>query len=250
MNQQTIQQLNQINQDFYLEVANDFHRTRQHYWPGWHILTPLLEKENITSTLDVGCGNGRFAIYFKDELKPPNFKYHGIDNNEHLLSLAKERLSKEGVQADFEQVDLVDRLIQGQSITSQIQTYNLVTAFGLFHHIPSFELRKKLLENLVQMLDPNGLLIITFWKFLDDLRLKRRVIDPTYLKLDPELLEPHDYILDWKRGVTGYRYCHLVDEQEEHELLQNLDLEIVTTFRADGPTNNINKYLALRKKRE
>ena len=250
MKQQTINQLNQINNTFYQEVANDFHRTRQHYWPGWHQLTDLLKQSQPTSILDVGCGNGRFGLYLKHEPQLNSIKYIGLDSNDQLLSLAQKRLTKEEINNQLIQTDLVEQLIQDQPLAQLDSDYDLITAFGLLHHIPSFELRKKLLTQLAGKLTQNGILVITFWRFLDDLRLKKRVVDPSYLNLDPSELDEHDFILDWKRGVTGYRYCHYVDDQEEALLLQDLGLEQLMQFKADGPTNQVNQYLALRKKKE
>lgn len=34
----------------------------------------------------------------------------------------------------------------------------------------------------------------------------------------PGAPEPGDYLLDWKRGGQGLRYCHLVDEAEVERL--------------------------------
>jgi SAM-dependent methyltransferase len=245
----TIDQLNQINQTFYQRVANDFHRTRQHYWPGWHQLTPMLAQAQPQSVLDVGCGNARFALYLAQEPKLTELEYLGLDNNQQLLSLAETRLGQEKLSHQLIQTDIIDRLIQGQPLIEPTNSFDLVTAFGLFHHVPSFELRQQLLTQLAQHLKPDGLMVITFWKFLDDLRLKKRVVNPLHLKLNPDELDEHDYILDWQRGPISYRYCHYIDDREEEALIDGLNLELVTRFRADGPTDQVNQYLALRKKK-
>ena len=45
-----------------------------------------------------------------------------------------------------------------------------------------------------------------YLKVLDSLKKIKQ------LKLDLEQVEPNDFILDWKKGMTGYRYLHLFDK--------------------------------------
>ena len=40
----TIKQLNQLNQDFYNTIADDFSDTRQYFWKGWR---HLLENKEV-----------------------------------------------------------------------------------------------------------------------------------------------------------------------------------------------------------
>src|SRR5690606_31558787 len=97
---------------------------------------------------------------------------------------------------------------------------DVVTAFGLIHHLPSFELRQQLVEALLNLIRPGGVLILAAWQFMTVERLKEKVINPQTLSLNPADLEPRDYILDWERGAHSYRYCHWVTPEELQQLLQ------------------------------
>ena len=58
-------------------------------------------------------------------------------------------------------------------------------------------------------------------------------------------VEPHDYLLDWRRGEHALRYCHYVDDAEHAALIAATGLTEITTYRADGRTNDMNRYSAL-----
>src|SRR5579859_6490384 len=101
MTSQTIRRLNRLNQQFYGQVAADFSQTREQPWSGWQQLIPLLQQKKPHSILDLGCGNGRFGEFLQKHLS--DFRYHGIDNNENLLQIAKSHLPN----ATFSQIDIV-----------------------------------------------------------------------------------------------------------------------------------------------
>ena len=60
----------------------------------------------------------------------------------------------------------------------------------------------------------------------------RLVLSPRTLK--DSQVEPGDYLLDWRRGGRGLRYCHLVDADEVQHLACASGLVVVDTVRAGG----------------
>ena len=246
MDKNTIIQLNQLNQLFYQTVAKDFSQTRSQAWPGWQRLLPYLEQANPGrqpwSVLDIGCGNGRFAIFLAEQLQP-TFHYWGIDNNQSLLNIAQTRLKSTSLDFQLIKLDLVDQLLTDQPWPVNPQsTPLLITLFGVMHHLPAQQLRIKLLKQLSD-LDPNSRLIFTTWQFSSDPKLKQRLIDPHQVNLEPGQLEPHDYILDWRSKPTAYRYCHDFNQTEIDQLLANSNLELVATYQADGQSGLLNRYI-------
>ena len=66
--------------------------------------------------------------------------------------------------------------------------------------------------------------------------------------LEKKDLEKNDYILDWRRGIFAYRYCHLTDEKEVEKILTKADLEIIAEIAADGKSQNLNHYYICKKR--
>lgn len=249
MKQTTIQQLNDLNRTFYQETAAEFDVSRQSFWSGWYKLKQHVSELSVDQlkVLDVGCGNGRFGQFLSQTFPNLSIAYTGIDSSAELLERAEQTLPSLPAQTAFQHIDLIDQLLAQQEILSG-QTFDLVVAFGLFHHIPSSKLRSALFQQLSELLAPNGLLAISFWQFLNSTKLRERTIDPATVQIDPGVLEENDFILDWRAGEKpAYRYCHYTNNQEEIALLKQIDLHVIDEFFADGATNNLNHYLLLKK---
>src|SRR4051812_30515699 len=116
MDTETINRLNAINRAFYTTVADDFDQTRGAAWPGRQRLLPYLPLP--LSVLDVGCGNGRFALFLHDNLAAgqprhnadaPLLSYHGLDSNPALLAHAHNALAgKTSLSVTLEERDVVE----------------------------------------------------------------------------------------------------------------------------------------------
>jgi tRNA (uracil-5-)-methyltransferase TRM9 len=249
--------LNNLNSQFYKSVAQGFSDSRNFYWQGWEKTLPFLQKLETSNkdlkVLDIGCGNGRFAKFLREKLSH-DFSYLGLDNSPDLLKIARNDFKKlEAKNILFENFDLIESLLEGKKVASG--NFDAVVLFGVLHHIPSFVLRQKLFSNLEKILNPNGVIIITAWQFLDNPKLASRLINPIQANLNEKDLEENDYILDWRRNQEGtppltkkpLRYCHLTTDEEMNELLQNLNLKITKKFKADSKTSNLNQYYILEK---
>lgn len=228
----TVTLLNQLNQRFYQITATDFDATRQRPWDGWYRCLPYIKNiaHKPLRVLDVGCGNGRFATFLADE-GVSDFHYTGIDFDEALLDHAQQRLSEAGIAFRLETRDILQ-----QPFGDDGSHFDLVVMFGVMHHIPAYENRRLMLGQLVNQLADGGLLMVTAWAFMDHEKLSQRVISwnseavpEAYRNLD---IEPHDYLLDWKRGQHALRYCHHVDVTEQARLLA--DFSVHEIFAADA----------------
>jgi 2-polyprenyl-3-methyl-5-hydroxy-6-metoxy-1,4-benzoquinol methylase len=242
----TIRQLNQLNQQFYQTVAESFDKSRQYFWQGWAQLEPYLEKlqenQKQLTVLDVGCGNGRFAEFLLE--KKLQFNYVGVDNNQKLLSIAAKNLTKTKIKFELKKIDLVEELLSGTLSQNFEKKFDLIVAFGILHHIPSFELRLKFFQELATLIKPPAYLITTAWQFALENRFSNRVIKPNAINLDPRDLEKNDFILDWRKGQRAFRYCHFVDENEVEKIDKSLkSLKLEKTFLADGKSGKLNRYL-------
>lgn len=243
MSPETILKFNRINQKFYQQVAQPFHKTRERPWSGWQRLLPILEKKRSTTlnVLDLGCGNGRFGLFLAQSLPSLTINYTGIDSNTELLSLAHTALDQRVNSLQLIKADLVSDLLESHTPIYFDQHYDLVVAFGVLHHIPSFQLRRTLIKQAEQLCSPGGYLVFTAWQFLTDTKLAEKIIDPKLFDIDPTLLETHDFILSWERDVTAYRYCHFVNEAEIKQLFT--PPTGLRLFKADGKSHQLNIYV-------
>lgn len=264
MDEATIKRLNQINRDFYLATADAFDESRGALWPGWDRLLPYLP--STLSVLDLGCGNGRFGRFLADRLGASAVSFHGIDNNSVLLQRARDSLSdlpnlvlehrdifapmfgpdqrrSQNVEVSGG-ADSPLHLGEGQGVRFDFQRRaTLVVLFGILHHIPGLEQRRDLLHSASLWLAPGGILVFTCWRFMEYERFRQRIVPwPDDLR---DQVERGDYLLDWRRGNPAVRYCHYVDDAEQADLVAASGLSEIDTYRADGESNDMNRYAIL-----
>ena len=235
MKRSIIQRLNQINRDFYRVTAGEFAATRQVAWLGWQRMLDDIELP-IRLVLDLGCGNGRFALFLAAQ-QTQDFAYYGVDNNADLLAIARGQFAgKPRIQAELIEHDVI--LAGAPRLRAE-----LVVLFGLIHHVPGFQHRRDLLASAAECVLPGGYLAFAAWRFFEQERFRRRIIPWG----DDIKVEKHDYLLDWRRGERALRYCHYVDDDEHARLVEATGLSVVADFRADGAEGDLNRYTVLQR---
>lgn len=248
MQQETVLKLNHLNHQFYELVADSFDNTRQAAWKGWSQLVPLLElqtKQKLISVCDLGCGNGRFAAFLEEVIPGKVSHYSGFDQNTALLKKAVQNRGDSQTKYSFSELDVVQSTLDE---TLHIPTdTNLVVLFGVLHHIPSFELRKKLFQLLSDQLKHGAVLVVSCWQFAQSDRFQTKFL-PTPTDIPQSELEKEDYFLGWQDHPTAVRFCHNIDLREAQQLLSATKLHVKNTFTADGKTDNLNLYLVLEKR--
>jgi len=183
--------------------------------------------------LDLGCGNGRFGEFLvKNDKK---IEYTGVDNSQYLLDEAKQKLP----QAKLINQDIL------KSINIQ-KKFDLICLFGVLHHVPGKEIRLKLLKGISKLLTDGGLLVFTNWNFSQFKRFNSYVIPFEKAGLKKSDMEEGDYILDWKKGVTAFRYCNLMPGSELEQIKKDLGLKLVDEYLADAKSGQGNKYVILK----
>ncbi len=149
------------NRESYNAIAPDFDVARQTAWPEFNLLAPYIKEGS--RVLDIGCGNGRLLKFIQNsKLKIQN--YHGVDQSEELIKIAKKNnpplcppLTKGGNGGvDFQVADVFD-------LPFQDGEFDAAAGIAFFHHIPSKELREKVLTEIYRVLSPGGILFLTNW---------------------------------------------------------------------------------------
>lgn len=237
MKPSTVHQLNTINTHFYEIVGQSFDETRQQPWEGWQHVVEIVKTQytdqSAVSILDVGCGNGRFGEYIQSQLTTHTISYVGIDSNQFLLDQAQTKLPT----AHFYHKDIIE-----EDIKLDMHSFDVIVLFGVLHHVPSQEIRKKLLLQLTKVLNPDGLCVATAWQFDTQRNLFERSKEIAST-IDIKELEEGDYLLDWRRDTNAVRYCHLYSEQELTELFDSVHLTKVLSYLADGKNHKSNLYV-------
>lgn len=235
MRPSTIERLNQINRDFYSATAAEFDATRQTAWRGWERLIAEIDMP-VESILDLGCGNGRFALFLAAR-QAQTFRYIGVDSSAELLAHARRHL------AEIAKLDAT--LVESDLVLGELPRHSaqLVALFGLIHHVPGFARRRALIASAAGCVLPGGYLALAAWRFYEQERFRRRIV-PWGGDI---AVERHDYLLDWRRGQRALRYCHYVDDREHAELIAASGLAVIADYREDGAEGDLNRYTVLRK---
>jgi SAM-dependent methyltransferase len=239
MDRTTIDRLLALNRGFYAAFADQFADSRTLSDPALTSILPHIPAQ--AKVLDVGCGNGRLAVLLDRER--PGATYVGVDAVPELIAVAREQAAELGnISPEFHVVDIVQ---PNWSLVIGSLFLDTVVCLAVLHHIPSFDLRLQVVREMRRVLAPCGTVLLSTWQFLDNERMRRKLVDWSEAGIPQEALEPGDHLLDWKRGGRGLRYCHLVDEAEVGRLAAESGLRVCETFRAGGREGDLSLFAVL-----
>ena len=247
MDHTIVERLLSLNREFYAAFARSFAGSRPVSDPGLTCILPHIGC--CAKVLDVGCGNGRLALLLDQER--PDVTYLGVDAVPEFIEIARAKTARlDAISAEFRVADLAQpgwsrALADGGRRTAVDARFDCVVALAVLHHIPSFDMRARLMRDLFGLLETDGCLILSTWQFLGNARMRRKIVDWGEAGISEEELEPGDYLLDWKRGGRGLRYCHLVDKAEVAGLAAKGGFRLRETFRAGGREGNLSLFAVL-----
>jgi len=246
MNDEMIDRLLTLNREFYATFAEHFAASRSLSDPALTSIVPYLPRR--ATVLDVGCGNGRLALLLDRER--PGSTYVGVDSVPDLIDEARAQASQlSRTEATFRVVDVTEKgwteRLPGAVTAAPGTGFDCVIALAVLHHIPDFGLRARVLRGMASTLKAEGYVIVSTWRFLAHERMRRKIVDWEAVDIEEEDLDPGDYLLDWKRGGRGLRYCHMVDEEEMEALAAASGLIVRETFRAGGREGDLSLFAIL-----
>ncbi|MEN8098216.1 MAG: class I SAM-dependent methyltransferase [Chloroflexota bacterium] len=236
MDDLTKERLNRLNRQFYDQFADQFAGARSLGQPSFNKILSLIP--DGARVLDIGCGHGRIAQLL--EMHRTGVRYHGLDFSDRFVGLGNAHAANfENIVAKFEAVDIMSSdWTRGLDAAS----YDIVLLLAVIHHIPGQSQRMMLVGQVASLLAASGLAIVSTWQFLTNERMRRKIVPWDTLNIKEESLEPGDYLLDWKRGGVGYRYCHMVEPNQMQLYAQNAGLEVKDTFLADGKEGDLSLF--------
>ena len=211
-----VNEVNQINQNFYKKHSRSFSNSRDmNFWKGFEVCKSFLKPD--FSVLDLGCGNARFLQYLKNEGIP--FKsYLGIDSEKSFITENKRKFP----EGNFRTQDILD-----YENFQSTPPHDLVCVFGVTHHIPDKDFRLRWFSNLRKLVSLNGYMVISFWNFNTE---KSVPFEPKEY-----VAQKGDYFLGWKQDFSEVRFCHQYDKEELKEIIILLsDFNLVEEFEADS----------------
>ena len=247
MDDETIERLLNLNRSFYAAFADQFAATRSVSDPALTSILPYLTSR--ARILDIGCGNGRLALLLDEER--PGCTYVGVDVVGDLIEEARRQAAQlSDTQATFGVLDVtepgwVNGLPPAPDTQPAVTGFDCGVALAVLHHIPGFRVRARVLSEMRRVLKPRGYLIVSIWRFLAHERMRRKIVDWDTVGIDERRLDPGDYLLDWRRGGRGYRYCHMIDEEDMAELAEASGLTVRETFRAGGREGDLSLFAIL-----
>ena len=274
MDRFTAEKLNAITERFYAAQAKPFSDLRSFPWPGWKrclqeagvlgahgegaldgSLEPTLFRSvDVPFTvLDVGCGNLRFERYLRALLPGVQMECFAVDNCEALLP-DEEALANEFPFVRFQKMDVLGRLVHEADLAAAFEAppCQLVSCFGLFHHVPGARYRAALLDALVRCAKPGGFVAVSLWQFMDEpgIAAKAQAVHAQALLdegIDAAWLDEGDYLLGWQNVPGAYRYCHHFTDGEVDGLVASVAgrARLVARFSSDGRTGALNTYVVL-----
>lgn len=237
----TARKLADLNRRFYDDHAAAYAHTRSTPQPGVSRILALIPPG--ARALEVGCGDGKVARLLV--AGGVVSEYLGLDLSPAMLDRARAAVTGGDRRPSFALADLTSpdwpRVLPPHP-------FDWVLAFAVFHHLPGFETRARVLHTLAAHLAPGGTLAMSNWQFARSERLRRRVVPWSALSLAEADVEPGDFLLSWERSHRrGLRYVHLLDEAEARTLAGAAKLEVTDVFRADGVSDDLADYVVMRK---
>ncbi len=231
MKAELVKQLVTLNENFYSQFAHSFSETRSSGSGRLdRVLTYLPSGARV---LDVGCGNGRLVERLEREGRAVT--YVGVDAVPELIAIAETRRAH--LHLSTAELRVADITAPGWTRDLPHAPFDVVVALAVLHHIPSHEQRVQLLRDIHAVVKPGGTFVMTNWHFARNERMRHKMVDWATVGIDERELEPGDALLHWKRGGTGYRYCHLLTQAEVKDLAAASGLTVVEQFYADADLN-------------
>ncbi|MFZ4632082.1 MAG: class I SAM-dependent methyltransferase [Patescibacteria group bacterium] len=235
MEEKKTQELLELVKNNYQEIATEFDLTRKkEIWP--EIREFAAEVKDGDNVLDVACGNGRLI----EALKNKKINYLGVDNSFNLIELAKKNYP------DYK--FMIGDMLNLEKIENN--EFDFIFCLAALQHIPSKDLRVKVLRDMAAKLNSNGKLIISNWNLWSHKKYRPLLIKSYLLKLiGKNKLDFNDlvfpskfYLASQNKREASDRYYHAHTKAELKKIANLANLKILELKK-----DRYNLWLVLKK---
>jgi tRNA (uracil-5-)-methyltransferase TRM9 len=222
-----------LNREFYQTLAAPFSSTRAQVQPG---AKRLLERIPPSAAVaDLGCGNGNAAGFLA--ARGHRGRYLGFDLSPELLEIA--RAGKYPFPAEFRQADFLQ---EGWDCLPPDESFDIVLAFAVLHHIPGEAARSAFVRACRRLLAPDGTMFLSTWQFTRSEKLRKRSVAWSEIGLHDSDVDEGDHLLDWRQEGSGLRYVHVLSAKERLKLVGQTGFTETECFESDGRGGNLADY--------
>lgn len=200
-----------FNREFYERIAPEFDAARREPWPfvGEFLSTVSARDARL---LDLGCGNGRHAIV----AGLAGIRVVGVDLSRALVRLARDHGHDAMASPEFVEGD-------GFHLPFRDGAFGAAMTLAALHHVPTHDLRKRMLREILRVLRRRGRVLVSVWKFPHPdrhatgkvSRFMGRVLFSSVIRGDRELYEEGDEMVPWSSGENPLlRFVHFMTARE------------------------------------
>jgi len=223
MNLQTKKFLLKKVKEDYEKLAEIFNHTRKYLWEDFKEFKQYVKDGDVI--LDLGCGNGRVFELFNDK----KINYFGVDNCEELIKKAKEK---------YQSPNAIFLVEDALNLSFENQKFDAIFCIAVLNHIPSKELRIKVLKNIKKVLKKDGILIMTNWnlyqkKYFPFIIKKFFLTIFSFFNLSKKKLDFGDLFIPWKsKNKIIKRYYHAFTIRELSNLFKQTGFRVIKKYYA------------------
>jgi SAM-dependent methyltransferase len=146
-------------------------------------IVQLLKDRGASTVLDLGSGTGRHVVY----LARSGFSVFGLDNSPEGISVTRQWLADEGLEADLRLQSMTGKLPYEDAF------FDAVISVQVIHHADSATITK-VVQEITRVLNRGGFLFVTVPKLRNQAETFEQVEPKTFIPLDgPERGLPHHY---------------------------------------------------------
>ncbi|MBU1118460.1 class I SAM-dependent methyltransferase [Patescibacteria group bacterium] len=206
MKQEFAEKLIEQNRKNYNFLSEDFAKTRAYPWEEMKELLTYIKKGDVI--LDIGSGSGRtFKL-----LQGMDVTFTGIDISEKMVMHCKKEYGDHALKPTFACQNAV-------SLSFDDSIFDRVFAVAVLHHIPSYDLRLKAMQEFYRVLKKGGLVLMTNWNLWQPRYITKVLKNGVKSIFGMSRYDVGDVIVPWitKRAVLK-RYYHAFTVSELERL--------------------------------